>query len=158
MEIKINKEIRDYTETMFFGLSARQFFFSLAALAVAVVLYLSLKPLLGTETTSWVCILGAAPFAIMGFVKYHGMSAEKFLWVWIRSELLEPKQLKCCAVNYYYEACREPSADLKAQKRKKQDSGRRDVREEDRKKGIRRYQRIHEDNRRKKRRRGWEKH
>ena len=105
MEIKINREIRDYTETMFFGLSARQFFFSLAALAVAVVLYLLLKPVLGTETFSWLCILAAAPFAVMGFVKYHGMSAEKFLWVWIRSELLEPKELKCLPVNYYYEAC-----------------------------------------------------
>lgn len=110
MEIKINKEIRDYTETMFFGLSARQFFFSLAALAVAVVIYLILKPFLGTETTSWICILAAAPFAAMGFVKYHGMSAEKFLWTWIRSEILEPKQLKCIPVNYYYKACSGPSA------------------------------------------------
>lgn len=31
MEIKINKEIREYTENMFFGLSFRQFFFSLFA-------------------------------------------------------------------------------------------------------------------------------
>lgn len=28
MEIKMNKEIRDYAETMFFGLSLRQFLFS----------------------------------------------------------------------------------------------------------------------------------
>lgn len=28
MEIKINREIRDYTESIFFGLSARQFGFS----------------------------------------------------------------------------------------------------------------------------------
>lgn len=27
MEVKINREIRDYTESMFFGLSPRQFFF-----------------------------------------------------------------------------------------------------------------------------------
>ena len=27
MEVKINKEIRDYTESMFFGLSLRQFVF-----------------------------------------------------------------------------------------------------------------------------------
>ena len=104
MEVKINREIRDYTETMFFGLSPRQFFFSLAALAVAVTLYLLLKPVLGTETCSWLCILAAAPFAAMGFVKYHGMTAEKFLWAWLRSEILEPKQLRCVPVNYYYEA------------------------------------------------------
>ena len=28
MEIRINKEIREYTENMFFGLSMRQFIFS----------------------------------------------------------------------------------------------------------------------------------
>lgn len=27
MEVKINREIRSYTEAMFFGLSMRQFFF-----------------------------------------------------------------------------------------------------------------------------------
>lgn len=29
MEVKINREIRDYTESLFFGLSLRQFFFLL---------------------------------------------------------------------------------------------------------------------------------
>ena len=36
MEIKINKEIRDYQEAVFMGLSLRQFLFSLHAIAVAV--------------------------------------------------------------------------------------------------------------------------
>ena len=101
MEVKINREIRQYTESMFFGLSMRQFFFSLAAAAVALILYFVLKPHLGTETVSWVCILGAAPFAAMGFVTYHGMTAEQFIWSWIRSELLEPKQLHFEPVNTY---------------------------------------------------------
>ena len=68
MEVKINREIRNYTESMFFGLSLRQFFFSLLAMIVAVGLYFLLKPIIGLETTSWICILGAAPFAVMGFV------------------------------------------------------------------------------------------
>ena len=72
MEVKINREIRNYTESMFFGLSLRQFIFSLLAMIVAVGLYFLLKPIIGLETTSWVCILGAAPFAVMGFVTYHG--------------------------------------------------------------------------------------
>ena len=47
MEVKINREIRDYTESMFFGLSMRQFFFSIAAIAVAIALYFLLKPYVG---------------------------------------------------------------------------------------------------------------
>ena len=104
MEVKINREIRNYTESMFFGLSLRQFAFSILAVSVAVLLYFVLKPHVGTDTVSWMCVLGAAPFAAMGFVSYHGMTAEQFVWAWLRSELLEPKQIKFEPVNIYYEA------------------------------------------------------
>ena len=43
MEVKINKEIRDYTESVYFGLSLRQFIFSIAACVVAVLLYFVFK-------------------------------------------------------------------------------------------------------------------
>ena len=39
MEVKINREIRNYTESMFFGLSLRQFVFSLLAVGVAVLCF-----------------------------------------------------------------------------------------------------------------------
>ena len=104
MEVKINREIRNYTEAMFFGRSLRQFIFSLLAMIVAVGLYFLLKPIIGLEAVSWVCILGAAPFAAMGFVTYHGLTAEKFLIVWLRSELMEPRELHAQPTNLYYEA------------------------------------------------------
>lgn len=107
LEVKINREIRNYTESMFFGLSMRQFIFSALAILVAVGLYFLLKPHFGTETVSWMCILGAAPFAALGFITYHGMTAEQFLWAWLRSELLEPKALRFEASNLYYEALKD---------------------------------------------------
>ena len=103
MEVKINKEIRNYTESMFFGLSLRQFVFSLLACGVAVGLYCVLRPYFGTETLSWMCILGAAPFAVMGFVKYNGMTAEQFAWAWFKSEFLTPRKLLFNPDNLYYE-------------------------------------------------------
>ena len=39
MEIKMNKDIRNYTESMFFGLSLRQFFFSALGCLVSVILF-----------------------------------------------------------------------------------------------------------------------
>ena len=107
MEVKISREIRSYTESMFFGLSMRQFIFSVLAIGVAVGLYFLLRPHLGVETVSWMCILGAAPFALLGFLNYHGMTAEQFLIVWIRSELLEPKTLHFEANNIYYELLKD---------------------------------------------------
>ncbi|MEQ2904520.1 PrgI family protein [[Ruminococcus] lactaris] len=103
MEVKINREIRNYTESMFFGLSLRQFIFSVLACGVAVGLYFLLRPYVGTETVSWVCILGAAPFAALGFVKYNGMTAEKAIYAWIKSEFLMPKKLVFYSTNVYYE-------------------------------------------------------
>ena len=95
MEIKINREIRDYTESMFFGLSMRQFFFSALGAVMAVILYFILKKFgVGTETVSWVCMLGAAPFIAMGFVKYNGMTAEQFVVQWVKAKFIEPQKVK----------------------------------------------------------------
>lgn len=107
MEVKINREIRQYTESIFFGLSMRQFIFSIFACVVAVILYFVLRPYFGIETLSWVCILGACPFAVLGFVTYNGMTAEKFIIAWFRSEILTPKKLTFKATNIYYEANKE---------------------------------------------------
>jgi len=103
MEVKINREIRNYTESIFFGLSLRQFIFSVCACVVAVILYFILSTYYDISTISWVCIVGATPFAMLGFVKYNGMVAEEFFKAWIKSELLTPKILLFNAENLYYD-------------------------------------------------------
>lgn len=103
MEVKINREIREYTESMFFGLSLRQCIFSVLGIGVAVGLYFGLRNFVGTETVSWMCIVGAAPCAALGFIKYHGMSAEQFIWAWIKSAFLMPRCLIFGATNIYDE-------------------------------------------------------
>ncbi len=123
MQVKINQEIREYTETIFFGLSPRQFFFSLLAVVVAVVLYFLLRNRLGTETVSWVCVLGAAPFAAMGFFRYHGMTFEKFLWVFLRSELLEPRVYLFKPRNHFAEITKEYRREQTRSQRKQKSKG-----------------------------------
>jgi len=103
MEVKINKDIREFSESIFFGLSMRQFIFSIMACLVAVVLYFLLKPFFGIETLSWMCILGAAPFAALGFIKYNGMTAEEFVKAFIKSEILMPRHLTFDSQNIYAE-------------------------------------------------------
>ncbi len=87
IEVKINKEISDYQETLFFGLTMRQFVCSALSVVIALLLYILLHKVLGREMVSWICILGALPIAIAGFFKYHGMTFEKFLWAWLKSEV-----------------------------------------------------------------------
>ncbi len=119
MEVKINREIRQYTESIFFNLSMRQFIFSCLACAVAVLLYFILKPYFGIETLSWVCILGAVPFAVLGFVTYNGMTAEKFIYAWIKSEILMPKKLMFKPTNLYYEMLKNIENNKKIERKNK---------------------------------------
>lgn len=117
MEIKVNKEIRDYSESMYFGLSLRQFICSVGAVGVAVLVYFVGKNYLSNETISWVCVLVAAPFAAVGFVKYNGMTAEKFVWVWFKHEFLVPKKLIFRSQNLYYELLQNPAPPVKETKK-----------------------------------------
>lgn len=103
MEVKINKDIREFTESIFFGLSMRQFIFSILACGVALLLYFLLKPYFGIETLSWMCILGAVPFAILGFLKFNGMNAKQYIMTWVKSNFLIPSHLLFKTNNYYFE-------------------------------------------------------
>ena len=118
MEIRINKEIKDYHESLFFGLSMRQFVCSLAAVGAAVGIYFGLSNVLDKETVSWLCIVCAAPLAAAGFFKYNGLNFEQFVVAYVYSEFL------CSGVriyqreNYLYDAYKEVIADVSVRKEK----------------------------------------
>ena len=101
-EIKINKEIRDYTESILLGLSLRQSIFSILACAVACGIYFLFKERLGTEVTSWLCMLGAAPFAALGFIRFQGMYTEDIIKVAFSSLVLSTRNLINNPFNLYY--------------------------------------------------------
>ena len=96
-------------------------------------MFFLLRGRFGTETVSWMCVLGASPFAVMGFVRYNGMTAEQFVWAWIKSEFLMPKRVLFLPDNLYYEALKATieahekgtPAVLKKQKKRKRRGKRR---------------------------------
>lgn len=99
--MRINKEVRDYQESLFFGLSLRQFLFALLAVIVAVGVYFGLRNIVGSGEIGWICVLAAFPFALGGFFSYNGMTLERFILAFIRSELLYPKRLVFKSDNLY---------------------------------------------------------
>lgn len=118
MEIRINKEIKDYHESLFFGLSMRQFACSLAAVGAAVGIYFGLSKVLDKETVSWLCIVCAAPLAAAGFFKYNGMNFEQFVVAYIYSEFLCSGIRTYQSENYIYDAYKEVIADVPVRKEK----------------------------------------
>ena len=88
MEIKIPKEVRQHSETIFFGLSIRQFICAVLAVSVAIGTYFLTKGAIGKETASWACIVAAAPLAVAGFFRYNGLTFERLLWAMFKTHIL----------------------------------------------------------------------
>lgn len=101
MEIKINKEVKNYKESIFFGMSLRQFICVIISCGLAVLAYFSFKDKLGLEITSWICIVSALPFILVGFIKYNGMNFEDVIVAFIYSKFLIPSKLQFESNNMY---------------------------------------------------------
>ena len=117
MEIRINKEIKDYHESLFMGLSMRQFICSLGAVGAAVGIYFGLSNVLDKETVSWLCIVCAAPLAAAGFFKYNGMNFEQFVIAYIYSEFICSGVRTYKSENYIYDAYKEVLKDVSVRKK-----------------------------------------
>lgn len=103
MEVKINKEIRDYTESIMLGLSLRQSIFSILACGLACMIYFICSDILGQEVTSWLCMLGVLPFACFGFIRFQGMYMEEIISTAFYSMLIIKAKLINKPFNLYEE-------------------------------------------------------
>ncbi len=78
IEIRIPKEIKNYREKLFFGLTLRQCVCAGVALLICVPLYIFGRNFMPQELVSWIVILIAAPLMLAGFFKYNDMFFEQF--------------------------------------------------------------------------------
>lgn len=93
MQIKTNKEIRDYKEEVYFGMNMRQLIFSALAGGAALTVYFLCSRRMPMEAVSWLCVAAAVPFAAFGFIHWHGMNFEQIIRMFIRSRLVLRKPL-----------------------------------------------------------------
>ena len=107
MEVRINKEVRSYTEAIFFGLNPRQFVFSAIACVAALITYFVASRFFNTEIVSWLCILAALPFGALGFITFQQMKTEDILKHFIYSIILQSRDLIDKPWNLYYEISHE---------------------------------------------------
>jgi len=96
MEIKINKDIQEYKETIAFGLDARQCVFSVLAAACAVLVYLSLYQIINRSIAGWIAIFSAVPAVLFGFFKVNEMTFERFIIAFVKSNFLFPPKRTFC--------------------------------------------------------------
>lgn len=78
IEIRIPKEIKNYREKLFFGLTLRQCICAGVALLICVPLYIFGNKFLPQEAVSWLVLIIAAPLMLTGFFRYNDMTFEQF--------------------------------------------------------------------------------
>jgi len=75
----IPKDIREYKEKLIAGFTARQLISSIAAFGICVPIYLQGRNYLNEDLISWIVIFIAIPLGAIGFFRFNGMPAEKFV-------------------------------------------------------------------------------
>ncbi len=91
MEVKIPKDIRTYQEKVFMGMSVRQTISMVLALGIDVPMYYVLTAHgVGTELVSWIVIGFGMAFLSIGFFSYNGMTVEKFIIQYIKTQFWWP--------------------------------------------------------------------
>lgn len=93
IEIRIPKEIKNYREKLFFGLTLRQSVCAGIALIICVPLYIFGNRFLPEEAVSWAVIILALPLMFTGFFSYNDMTFEKFAAELARSYFTSQKRV-----------------------------------------------------------------
>ena len=93
IEIRIPKEIKNYREKFFFGLTVRQCVCAAAALLICVPLYIFGGKFLPEELISWLVMIIAAPLMLVGFFRYNDMTFEKFAVEWFYQTFAPQKRI-----------------------------------------------------------------
>lgn len=95
IEIRIPKEIKNYREKLFFGLTLRQCICASVALIICVPLYIFGNRFLPQEAVSWIVIIVAVPLMLVGFFRYNDMMFEKFIFEFLSHNLRSQKRIYC---------------------------------------------------------------
>lgn len=116
LEVKVNKDIRDYRQDIFFGMNMRQISFTAVAVAVGVGVYFGFRDLFPDNVVFFICAVFAAPFILGGFWEYNKMPLEEVILVWWRSKNI-PKELPYVADNVYKNMMEEKDKESKEEKK-----------------------------------------
>lgn len=80
MQIPVNKNLDEYKDDFYKGLTLKQTVLSVLTVAVGTGVFLLLHSICGMGQTAalYLAILAALPFAASGFLKVHGMSLPEY--------------------------------------------------------------------------------
>ena len=81
LEVKIPKEITEYREKIFLGLSVRQIICVAIAAILGTISFFVVRPFIGNDLALYFVLLIAAPVMGIGFIRINGFTFEKYLGI-----------------------------------------------------------------------------
>lgn len=96
-------------------------------MGVSVGIYFLLYRLMGNSELGWICVVGAAPFALLGFFRFQGLPLERVALAWFRSHILYPRRLSFRAKNERIIALRSQKKSRKSPPRKAPRKGKKEA-------------------------------
>lgn len=120
IEIEVNQDIREYKTKLIGPFTTRQVICLILGGTTVIGAYNFLQPYLTSDTTTFVCMILAAPFILMsGIFEPHGMKMEDFLRASFVSLVLSPTVRKYELENSYNKQLMEERKKKKKKKKKK---------------------------------------
>ncbi len=92
IEVIIPKEINEYEDKVMFGLTFRQIISTILSIVISIFLYTSLLNIINEEILSYLIIILDGAILSIGWVKYNGMRAEQFAFVFLEHNLYPQKR------------------------------------------------------------------
>lgn len=94
MEIRLNKDLQKMESRVALGLTFRQAVFGGLGITLGTLTYfISSKSGLNTELCGWFAMTVVLPLGALGFVRYHGLTFEQLVCVWLRYFFFCPRTL-----------------------------------------------------------------
>lgn len=84
IEVRVPKEITEYTEKIIFGLSIRQLFCFVLAITLGITTYLFTRLYLGTRIAGYLVMIIVLPLFAVGFLRKNGFPFEKYAALLLR--------------------------------------------------------------------------
>ena len=101
IEIPVNREIRSYKETIFYGFTMKQVIFGILGLAAGAVVFLWLPKDLNLSVRTLLGLVAGAPMIVLGFLTFNNMTAAELMRVLYNFYLKNPRKYPSVPTNRY---------------------------------------------------------
>lgn len=102
VEVEINKDIKEYSPKLIGPFTTRQAICFTVSGIMSLITYNAIGESIPSDLKMYICFTTAAPGILIGWVKVFGMTFEKFIKLYLFTQVLPPAIRKYKTINTLY--------------------------------------------------------